>query len=415
MLNRNGHEIVVETLGQVDADGRRARNGSAQDVTERVEAERAVRHAEELFRRAFDDAPVGVSLIAPDGTWLRVNRAYREMFGYSEAEFESTTIRDITIPEDNPTDDAFMAVARRGEVDHTTVAKRYRHRDGHEIKVRAHVSLIRDEQERPSYFIAQLENTSEHEARAGRARAACRPGRGVGGLDSLDRRRGSGHQLEPGGRAALRPDRGGGHRLAARGATRRRRDQLRALGSRLVERATREEFPWVDPSGTRREPRSWHRPSKAREATPWAWLRPPRHLVKGREREGTPAPGEQAAPGRQAGDHGSPGRRGRPRLQQPALGDPVLRRPHPARWTTPGSNSADIEESAAPPGAPPADQPPTPARPAGAGRAAGLRAGRTASSGSSGRVIGEDVTLSTGLAPPTSGCDSTRASSTRSS
>ena len=252
LLTRDGREIVVETRGQVDADGAHA-YGSAQDVTERVEAERAVRQAEQLFRRAFDDAPVGISLIAPDGTWLRVNKAYKEMFGYSDAEFESTTFRDIAISEDDPTDDAFMAAALRGEVDQTTVEKRYRHRDGHEVKVRAHVSLIRDEHERPSYFIAQLENTGERD-------------RGLAALERLAA------LVEASEDSILSTDVEGqvtswnpaAGRLFGRTAEEAIGSQLEALlGGGVIsyalgislelERVTREEFPWVDPSGTRRE------------------------------------------------------------------------------------------------------------------------------------------------------------------
>jgi PAS domain S-box-containing protein len=252
MLNRDGREIVVETRGQVDAAGMRA-YGSAQDVTERVAAERAVRNAEELFRRAFDDAPVGVSLIAPDGTWLRVNKAYKEMFGYSDAEFEELTFRDITFDEDNATDDAFLAAALRGEIDSTTVHKRYRHRDGHEVRVRAHVSLIRDEHERPAYFIAQLENTGERD-------------RGLAALERL------GALVEASEDAILSTDVEGevtswnpaATRLFGRSADEAVGSQLEtllgggvigyALGMSLeLNRVTREEFSWIDPKGTERE------------------------------------------------------------------------------------------------------------------------------------------------------------------
>ena len=39
---------------------------SARDISDR-------KMADEQFRTAFDDALVGIALVAPDGSWLRVN------------------------------------------------------------------------------------------------------------------------------------------------------------------------------------------------------------------------------------------------------------------------------------------------------------------------------------------------------
>ena len=66
---------------------------NSRDVTDRRRAEEALKESEERFRGAFNDAPVGVALVDPDGRYLKVNHALCEMLGYTEQELlkKSTT------------------------------------------------------------------------------------------------------------------------------------------------------------------------------------------------------------------------------------------------------------------------------------------------------------------------------------
>ena len=56
---------------------------SARDLTDRRRAEADLREAQERFRSAFEYAPIGMALVAPDGRWLKVNQALCEISGYS--------------------------------------------------------------------------------------------------------------------------------------------------------------------------------------------------------------------------------------------------------------------------------------------------------------------------------------------
>ena len=60
----------------------------------------ALRESEGRFRSAFDYAPIGIGLVAPDGTWLKVNRALTDILGYSEEEFLQTNYKSVIFPED---------------------------------------------------------------------------------------------------------------------------------------------------------------------------------------------------------------------------------------------------------------------------------------------------------------------------
>ena len=57
-----------------------------QDITERRQAEEALRQAEEKYRTIFEDAVVGIFQAIPDGRLLNINHAFASMHGYDSAE-----------------------------------------------------------------------------------------------------------------------------------------------------------------------------------------------------------------------------------------------------------------------------------------------------------------------------------------
>src|SRR3990172_8840818 len=68
------------------------------DMTERVRAEEALRMSEAKYRDLFENANDLIQSVAPDGSFLYVNRAWRETLGYSEDEVLGLSIFDIIHP-----------------------------------------------------------------------------------------------------------------------------------------------------------------------------------------------------------------------------------------------------------------------------------------------------------------------------
>ncbi len=101
--------------------------GQFQDITARRTTEQALRDSEERFRSAFDHAPIGIALVAPDGRWLRVNRQLCEMTGYEEKDLLKASFRA----------------------------------DGSVLWVLLSVSLVRDAAGEPLYFVSQLQDIDE--------------------------------------------------------------------------------------------------------------------------------------------------------------------------------------------------------------------------------------------------------------
>jgi PAS domain S-box-containing protein len=134
------------------------------DVTKRKLREAELRLSEERFRRAFDDAPIGMALVGLTGRWLRVNRPLCDMIGYSAEELLGTDLQAVTHKDDLEQELRQLARVLGGEVPSYQMEKRYFHKNGGLVSVMLSVSLVRDASGGPVYFVKQIENITERKA-----------------------------------------------------------------------------------------------------------------------------------------------------------------------------------------------------------------------------------------------------------
>jgi PAS domain S-box-containing protein len=142
-------------------DGRTVWYGIELDITNLKQTEAALRENEELFRRAFDDAPIGMALVSIEGQFLRVNQALSQIYGYSTAELIFMAVEDVSDPEDMVKDQTLANRVLAGEISTYQLEKRYIHKQGHRVYGLLNVSLLRDDQQRPLYFVTQVQDISE--------------------------------------------------------------------------------------------------------------------------------------------------------------------------------------------------------------------------------------------------------------
>ncbi len=147
-LERDAHQRPVNMSGVV------------QDITERKQIEQALRESEARFSNAFIYAAIGMTLVALDGRFLKINQSLCAIVGYSEAELLAMTFQDITHPDDLDTDLAYVHQLLADEIATYQMEKRYFHKLGHVVWVQLSVSLVKDSQRAPLYFISQIEDIS---------------------------------------------------------------------------------------------------------------------------------------------------------------------------------------------------------------------------------------------------------------
>jgi PAS domain S-box-containing protein len=135
--------------------------GVNRDVTQLRESEEALRLSEERFYNAFEYAAVGMALVSLKGRWFKVNRALCALTGYSAEELCAMTFLDITHPDDLAVGSAESQPLLDGAIPYVKTEKRYFHKDGSIVWILLGVSVLRDQQGKPLYYITQIEDITK--------------------------------------------------------------------------------------------------------------------------------------------------------------------------------------------------------------------------------------------------------------
>ena len=164
LVRRDGIKKWIRTRGEAhrDATGRVALlRGTTQDITDRKNAEEALRESESRFRNVFQDAGVGMIIASLDGRFLAVNPTFCEYLGYSEEELLRMTVEEVTQPEDWPLFSAKLQEAVATGASFRRFEKRCRHKSGCTVYMESSVSLIRTPDGKPQYFVGESLNVTE--------------------------------------------------------------------------------------------------------------------------------------------------------------------------------------------------------------------------------------------------------------
>jgi PAS domain S-box-containing protein len=115
---------------------------------------------------AFDGAPVGSALIAPDGRFLDVSATLCATLGYDKEQLLSTEPPAIVHPDDVDAHRELFERMLAGEQTAVRGVRRYLDADGRTLTMRECVALLRDGDGRPDAFVVQLDEAHEHEPAA---------------------------------------------------------------------------------------------------------------------------------------------------------------------------------------------------------------------------------------------------------
>jgi PAS domain S-box-containing protein len=146
--------VPVPEVGYVNLYGR--------DITQRIQAELALRQSEEQFRAMFEVASIGMAQAdVHTGQWLRVNAKLCAITGYTVEEMLRLRVSEITHPEDREQDWQAFARVVRGDAPDYRMEKRYVRKDGTLVWVNVNMTVIRDAAGQPLRTMATIEDITD--------------------------------------------------------------------------------------------------------------------------------------------------------------------------------------------------------------------------------------------------------------
>ncbi len=123
--------------------------------------QQALVQSESYFRSSFEYAAIGKALTSVDGRFIKVNRAFCSMLGYTQNELLAMKIADVTHPEYVAGDIEYRGNMLLGALEYYRTEKRYLHKTGAAIWGNLNTSLVRDGKGQPLYFVSQIENIDD--------------------------------------------------------------------------------------------------------------------------------------------------------------------------------------------------------------------------------------------------------------
>jgi PAS domain S-box-containing protein len=131
------------------------------DVTERRRSEVALRRSRESFQQLFDEAPIGMAILAGGIEFTRVNRALCAMLGYSKEELSGLGFDRFVEPADL---EAHLAAAQEffeGKRSSFKVEARYLRKTGEPLWGNLTVERIEDSTGQMLFVLVMVEDISE--------------------------------------------------------------------------------------------------------------------------------------------------------------------------------------------------------------------------------------------------------------
>lgn len=136
------------------------------DLTQPKATEEALRNSEAYHRSLFEVAGVGNAEVDPEsGRYLRVNRKYCQLVGYSEQELlDGMTIFDVTHPDDLEESKDRRSGLLTGRQEAFQIEKQYLRKDKTVVWVHLTVTMLKDGSGKPSRLLGIAQDISERKS-----------------------------------------------------------------------------------------------------------------------------------------------------------------------------------------------------------------------------------------------------------
>ena len=131
------------------------------DVTERHQAEQDLRHAEQRFRKVFEEGPVGIVMFGEDLSISDANDSFCRLTGYSRDELVARSLADLTHPADVPREFEQAERVFSGELPSYRTERRCVTKHGDSVWTSFTATVVRDDAGRALYGLGIVEDIDE--------------------------------------------------------------------------------------------------------------------------------------------------------------------------------------------------------------------------------------------------------------
>jgi two-component system, sporulation sensor kinase E len=113
------------------------------------------------FRAAFKFSAIGMALVSLDGYFLKANKRFCDMIGYTEQELLKKSFLDVTHPDDMVAGFNVLKKVGLGEnIPHRT-EKRYLNKNGETVWAAVNMATVNNNNDKPLYLVSQIEDITE--------------------------------------------------------------------------------------------------------------------------------------------------------------------------------------------------------------------------------------------------------------
>ena len=135
--------------------------GVSRDITALKKAEEELRLSEERHRAIYDQAYIGIARIAKMGRFLLVNERLCDMLDYTADELYKKTFYELGVQEEVEESLVDWDQLLSGKIKNFSREQTYVRKDGELLSANVTVSLVRDSNDSPNYFVAVFEDITE--------------------------------------------------------------------------------------------------------------------------------------------------------------------------------------------------------------------------------------------------------------
>lgn len=143
---------------------RHANHQLFQDLEKLKNAEAEILRRESLFHSAFDDGAVPMTLTSKEGRFLKVNRAFCKLTGYTEEELINMSFTELTYPDDVDPSLKGRNELESGERISFRLEKRYLRKDKRPVWVSISTAPVKDEKGGWDYFVTHIQDISKRKS-----------------------------------------------------------------------------------------------------------------------------------------------------------------------------------------------------------------------------------------------------------